>query len=159
MLLLSMMTLITGFTCPSTIYLLQSATSVITKCDRYYKVWQFYYKVRRVLQSATIITKCDSTRRHKLYSRIVVVILFLHDIHVNHPRPIDSTASAAWSHLFKFPRLAAVASVSFECGLAQLRFPCPLWLAIAFPISPVAGIYWLCMTGAHILVIKVHYRY
>ena len=41
--------------------LLQSATSVITKCDRYYKVWQFYYKVRQVLQSATIITKCDST--------------------------------------------------------------------------------------------------
>ena len=40
--------------------LLQSATSVITKYDRYYKVWQFYYKVRQVLQSATIITKCDS---------------------------------------------------------------------------------------------------
>ena len=39
---------------------LQSATSVITKCDRYYKVWQFYHKVRQVLQSATIITKCDS---------------------------------------------------------------------------------------------------
>ena len=64
LLLLSMMTLITGFTCPPTIYfkfitkcdkcyykvrqlfllqsatafLLQSATSVITKCDRYYKV-------------------------------------------------------------------------------------------------------------------------
>ena len=34
--------------------LLQSATSVITKCDRYYKVWQFYYKVRQVLQSATV---------------------------------------------------------------------------------------------------------
>ena len=33
----------------------------MTKCDRYYKVWQFYYKVRQVLQSATIITKCDST--------------------------------------------------------------------------------------------------
>ena len=24
-------------------------------------MWQFYYKVREVLQSATIITKCDST--------------------------------------------------------------------------------------------------
>ena len=45
----------------ATAFLLQSATSVITKCDRYYKVWQFYYKVRQVLQSATIITKCDST--------------------------------------------------------------------------------------------------
>ena len=43
------------------LFLLQSATSVITKCDRYYKVWQFYYKVRQVLQSATIVTKCDST--------------------------------------------------------------------------------------------------
>ena len=39
----------------ATVFLLQSATSVITKCDRYYKVQQFYYK------SATIITKCDST--------------------------------------------------------------------------------------------------
>ena len=45
----------------ATAFLLQSATSIITKCDRYYKVWQFYYKVRHVLQSATIITKCDST--------------------------------------------------------------------------------------------------
>ena len=88
------MTLITAFICPPTIYfkfitkwdsfffftkcdglllqsatafLLQSATSVITKCDRYYKVWQFYYKVRQVLQSVTIllqsatgITKCDN---------------------------------------------------------------------------------------------------
>ena len=39
---------------PSISSLLQSATSVITKCDRYYKVWQFYYKVRRLLQSATV---------------------------------------------------------------------------------------------------------
>ena len=56
---------------PSISSLLQSATSVITKCDSffyykvrqlfYYKVRQFYYKVRQVLQSATIITKCDST--------------------------------------------------------------------------------------------------
>ena len=44
-----------------TAILLQSATSVITKCDRYYKVRQFYYKVRQVLQSAMIITKCDRT--------------------------------------------------------------------------------------------------
>ena len=50
---------------PSISSLLQSATSVITKCDRYYKVWQFYYIVRQVLQSATIITKCDSTHSDK----------------------------------------------------------------------------------------------
>ena len=52
-----MMTLITGFTCPPTIYF-----KFITKCDKcYYKVRQlFYYKVRQVLlQSATGITKCD----------------------------------------------------------------------------------------------------
>ena len=37
-------------------FLLQSATSVISKCDRYYKVWQFYHKVREVLQSAKVQT-------------------------------------------------------------------------------------------------------
>ena len=64
---------------PSISSLLQSATSVITKCDSffYYKVrWSVitkcdsffitkcgkcYNKVRQVLQSATIITKCDRT--------------------------------------------------------------------------------------------------
>ena len=71
-----MMTLITGFTWPPTIYFKfitkLSATSVITKCDSffllqsamvcYYKVRQFFYhKVRQVLlQSATGITKCDN---------------------------------------------------------------------------------------------------
>ena len=45
----------------ATVILLQSVTSVITKCDRYYKVRRFYYKVRQVLQSVTIITKCDRT--------------------------------------------------------------------------------------------------
>ena len=69
-----MMTLITGFTCPPTIYF-----KFITKCDKcyykvrqlfllqsamvcYYKVRQlFYYKVRQVLlQSATGVTKCDN---------------------------------------------------------------------------------------------------
>ena len=44
----------------ATAILLQSVTSVITKYDGYYKVRRFYYKVRQVLQSATIITKCDS---------------------------------------------------------------------------------------------------
>ena len=45
----------------ATAILLQSMTSVIAKCDRYYKVRRFYYKVRQVLQSVTIITKCDRT--------------------------------------------------------------------------------------------------
>ena len=45
----------------ATAILLQSVTSVITKCDRYYKVRRFHYKVRQVLQSVTIITKCDRT--------------------------------------------------------------------------------------------------
>ena len=44
-----------------TALLLQSVTSVITKCDRFYKVRRFYYKVRQVLQSVTIITKYDKT--------------------------------------------------------------------------------------------------
>ena len=58
LLLLSMMALITGFSCPPTIYF-----KFITKCDKcYYKVRQlFYYKVRQVLlQSATGITKCNN---------------------------------------------------------------------------------------------------
>ena len=53
-----MMALITGFSCPPTIYF-----KFITKCDKcYYKVRQlFYYKVRQVLlQSATGITKCNN---------------------------------------------------------------------------------------------------
>ena len=38
----------------ATAFLLQSTTSVITKYNRYYKVWQFYYKVRRLLESTTV---------------------------------------------------------------------------------------------------------
>ena len=41
----------------ATAFLLQSVISVITKCDRYYKVRRFYYKVRRVWEMIT--TKCD----------------------------------------------------------------------------------------------------
>ena len=41
--------------------LLQSATRFITNYDRYYKVRWIYYKLRQVLQSAMIITNCDST--------------------------------------------------------------------------------------------------
>ena len=41
---------------PSILSLLQRVTSFITNCDSL-----FYYKVRQVFQSATIITKCDTT--------------------------------------------------------------------------------------------------
>ena len=33
----------------------------ITKCDNYYKMRRFYYKMRQLLQNATFITNCDST--------------------------------------------------------------------------------------------------
>ena len=48
-----MMTLITGFTCPPTIYF-----KFITKCDSFFitKCDKCYYKVRQVLQSATVHT-------------------------------------------------------------------------------------------------------
>ena len=52
-----------------TAILLQSVTSVITKCDRYYKVRQFYYKVRQVLQSAMIITKCATEHTIILFGK------------------------------------------------------------------------------------------
>ena len=45
----------------TTAILLQSTTRFITNCDRYYKVRWIYYKLRQVLQSAMIITNCDST--------------------------------------------------------------------------------------------------
>ena len=45
----------------ATAFLLQSATRFITNCDRYYKVRCIYYKLRQLLQSAMIITNCDST--------------------------------------------------------------------------------------------------
>jgi len=57
-----------------TAILLQSVTSVITKCDTYYKVRQFYYKVRQVLQSAMIITKCDRTGRSVLGKTVPSVL-------------------------------------------------------------------------------------
>ena len=103
---------------PSISSLLQSATSVITKCDSffYYKVrWSVitkcdsffitkcdkcYYKVRQVLQSVTIllqsatgITKCDDYYKVRQYIRPL-------DIFRNGNRliyklsPFNSTASA-----------------------------------------------------------------
>ena len=97
LLLLSMMTLITGFTCPPTI-----CFKFITKCDKcYYKVWQLfyykvrwsaitkcdsffiikcdkcYYKVRQVLQSATTITNCDRTRIENKNSSLIKLPLYM----------------------------------------------------------------------------------
>ena len=45
----------------ATAFILQSATQFITNCDRYYKVRWIYSKLRHLLQSAIIITNCDST--------------------------------------------------------------------------------------------------
>ena len=80
-----MMTLITGFTCPPSIYFkfitkcdsffyYEVRWPVITKCDSFFikKCDKCYYKVRQILQSVTIslqsatgITKCDSTHHDK----------------------------------------------------------------------------------------------
>ena len=80
-----MMTLITGFISS----LLQSATSVITKCDSFFitKCDKCYYKVRQLLQSVTIllqsatgITKCDDyykVRRYKTAHHSATMSLFL----------------------------------------------------------------------------------
>ena len=54
----------------ATPFLLQSATRFITNCDRYYKVRWIYYKLRQVLQSAMIITNCDSTAASGESSRL-----------------------------------------------------------------------------------------
>ena len=88
---------LSGFTCPPTIYF-----KFITKCDKcyykvrqlfllqsamvcYYKVRQlFYYKVRQVLQSvtillqsATIITKCNSTASQGRLNYIIIITIII----------------------------------------------------------------------------------
>ena len=60
----------------ATAFLLQSATRFITNCDRYYKVRWIYYKLRQVLQSAMIITNCDSTTSIK----VLIFLLRLNDL-------------------------------------------------------------------------------
>ena len=50
----------------ATAFLLQSATPFIVSCDRYYKVRWIYRKLRQVLQSAMIITNCDSLVYYKV---------------------------------------------------------------------------------------------
>ena len=87
LLLLSTMTLITGFACPPTIYFTfitkcdsffyyKLRWSVITKCDSFFitNCDKCYYKVRQVLQSVTIllqsatgITKCEDYYKVRQY--------------------------------------------------------------------------------------------
>ena len=65
--------------------LLQSVTevyykvcqTVITKCVRYYKVWQAVITMRQVLQSATVITKWDVTSVYNIFTCGTLIILFL----------------------------------------------------------------------------------
>ena len=61
----------------ATAFLLQSATSVITKCDR-------YYKVRRLLQSATVQ---GDNNKHTIWalllSLLALTTIFQHDYHNN----------------------------------------------------------------------------
>ena len=64
----------------TTAFLLQSATRFITNCDSYYKVRWIYFKLRQVLQSAMIITNCDSTRSLvSFHSTLDFSILFTFD--------------------------------------------------------------------------------
>ena len=39
--------------------LLQNATFIMRQCDIYYKMRQFYHKMRQLLQTMAFITKCD----------------------------------------------------------------------------------------------------
>ena len=60
-----------------TAFLLQSATWFITNCDKYYKVRWIYYKLRQVLQSAMIITNCDSTKPPSRLGRLHFLSLII----------------------------------------------------------------------------------
>ena len=63
----------------------------ITNCDRYYKVRWIYYKLRQVLQSAMIITNCDSTD-HKKY-------FYCHPVQY-----LKLPITAIWPHRKRFKR-------------------------------------------------------
>ena len=97
------------------IFVLHTATSVITKCDKYYKVKQFYYKVRQVLQSGMIITKCDRTGSisEKIISRKIpfeVTILKLWN-EAKKERSLRQgrlKGTSAISHMYKFRRLLRI---------------------------------------------------
>ena len=40
----------------------------ITKCDSYYKLRRFHYKMRQLLKNTTFITNCDTTFNNAIYS-------------------------------------------------------------------------------------------
>ena len=101
---LSMMTLITRFTCPPTIYFkfitkcdkcyYKVRWSVITKCDSFFvtKCDKCYYQVRQLLQSVTIllqsatgITKCDDYYKVRQYS----VTSYVYEIRPKIEGPFD----------------------------------------------------------------------
>ena len=84
---MSIRNLIFGFNSVSVSYLipydslLQNTTDVITKCDSYfitkwdsyYKMGQFYNKMRQILQSAIFIKNCNSTTTYlTCYSKTVL---------------------------------------------------------------------------------------
>ena len=83
-----------------TAILLQSVTSVITKSDRCYKVRQFYYKVRQVLQSAMIITKCDRTGLHtekRVFSVAKTAMIGEKKVHCNTVQCIEHDFEAVFT--------------------------------------------------------------
>ena len=116
---------------PSISSLLRSATSVITKCDSffYYKErWsvitkcdsffitkcdKYYYKVRQVLQSVTIllqsatgITKCDDYYKVRQYTVLSIGTRFS----ARSRRPLGS--SLPWDTLVTFGSFTAISSVA-----------------------------------------------
>ena len=58
----------------ATAFLLQSATSVIAKCDNFITKCDRYYKVRRLLQSATV--QGDYSCRYVCYHIVEGIVLF-----------------------------------------------------------------------------------
>ena len=76
----------------ATPFLLHSATRFITNCDRYYKVRWIYYKLRQVLQSAMIITNCDST---SFTASCLAVLFCLREKWTRHVPLLDSQVNFA----------------------------------------------------------------
>ena len=129
---------IIGFTCPPTI-----CFKFITKYDKcYYKVRQlFYYKVRQVLsQSATGITKCDSTNHQQLSDPTTVSLHFNqagHSINAVTQIPLelirsnrDAVRKARGAHLIlkgntlSPPGITRIAERRFLTGLQRGYFFC-----------------------------------
>ena len=80
-----MMTLITGFTCPPTIYF-----KFITKCD------SFVTKMRQVLKSATIITLSATVQRVDFRESHLRNMHCIHDYGLNPMRTPSSCVAMLW---------------------------------------------------------------